>query len=33
MAIDTDVTHFQVHSSIDDDRGVDNAVVAEVQGV
>jgi len=33
MAIDTYVTHFQVHTIIDDARGVDNAVVAEVQGV
>jgi hypothetical protein len=30
---DTYVTHFWVHASVDDIRGVDRAVVAEAQGV
>ena len=33
MPIDTDFTHFRVHASVDDSRGVDRAVAAEVPGV
>ena len=33
MASVTDFTHFRVHASVDDTRGVDRAVVAEAQGV
>ena len=33
MPIDTDFTHFRVHASVDDSRGVDSAVAADFLGV